>query len=70
MCIRTHPVGMLTDTHNWLQYFLLASIVLTKDITEPAVDIMQSTVGSFVCSGNSDYLFNSGTYSTYIDYAE
>ena len=31
MCIRTHPVGMLTDAHNWLQYFLLASIVLNKD---------------------------------------
>ena len=31
MRIRLHPVGMLTDAHNWLQYFLLASIVLNKD---------------------------------------
>ena len=30
MRIRLHPVGMLTDVHNWLQYFPIASIVFHK----------------------------------------
>ena len=25
MYIRLHPVGMLTDVHNWLQYFSIAN---------------------------------------------
>ena len=48
MYIRLRPVGMLTDVHNWLQHFLMTSIVYKgnkKKDTQKGVLLFGSAAG-------------------------